>query len=773
MGVLCGIVPTTNPTSTAIFKCLLSLKTRNGIVLAPHPRASKCTIAAAKCVRDAAVAAGAPEDIITFIENPTKEETFDLMRKSDMIIATGGPAMVRSSYSSGTPAIGVGAGNTPALIDEDADISMAVNYILLSKTFDLGVICASEQAVVVLGSVADAFLEEIQHRGAVVLDSDDVERVRQGLFVKGRLNPDTVGRTPYDLARMFGLKNEHITENTRLLLTPVDTVGPSEVLSGEKLCPILAYYRADTFDIALDTANDLVENGGAGHTSVIYSNNAEHIRKWEDTIQTVRMLVNMPSSQGAIGDIYNNLDPSLTLGCGSFGHTSVSNNVQASHLLNFKVVAKRRENMMWFRVPERIYFKEGALNVALRELSGRKRAFIVTDRPILDMGYVDEVQNILDDIGCQSMVYYHVHPDPDIDSIRKGAKELEEYGADVIIALGGGSPMDAAKIMWLLYADPKFSFEGVATRFMDIRKRIYEVTPNLQEKALLVCIPTTSGTGSEVTPFSVVTDSATHAKYPLADYALTPSMAIVDPNLIYKMPRTLTANGGIDAVTHALESYVSAYATDYTRGLSLQALHLLFEFLPRAYEHGASDREARQKVHDAATIAGMAFANAFLGICHSMAHKLGARFNLAHGLANALMISHVIKFNSEEAPYKVVGFAQYKKMHAAEDYARLASSLGFADKSMSTREQVASLIRQVEVLKSSIGIPPSIKQALEGKVTQAEFLDAVDELSENAFDDQCTGTNPRAPLIKDLRELMVDAWDGMSEEKIRAWVESE
>ena len=773
MGVLCGIVPTTNPTSTAIFKCLLALKTRNGIVLAPHPRASGCTIAAAKIVRDAAVAAGAPENIISFVENPSKDETFELMRKSDMIIATGGPAMVRSSYSSGTPAIGVGAGNTPALIDDDADIEMAVNYILLSKTFDLGVICASEQAVVVLDGVAAAFLDEIQRRGAVVLGPADVERVRKGLFVDGRLNADTVGRTPFDLAKMFGLENEHIDENTRLLLTPVDAVGPDEVLSGEKLCPILALYVSKTFDNALETANSLVENGGAGHTSVIYSNNIEHIRKWEDRIKTVRMLVNMPSSQGAIGDLYNNLDPSLTLGCGSFGHNSVSNNVQAKHLLNVKTVAKRRENMLWFRVPPRIYFKEGSLNVALRDLVGCKRAFIVTDRPILDMGYVEEVQDILDDIGCQSQVFYHVHPDPDIDSIRAGAKELEEYGADVIIALGGGSPMDAAKIMWLLYADPQFSFEGVATRFMDIRKRIYEVPPDLSSKALLVCIPTTSGTGSEVTPFSVVTDSRTHVKYPLADYSLTPSMAIIDPNLIYGMPKTLTANGGIDAVTHALESLVSAYATDYTRGLSLQALQLLFEYLPRAYEHGAADREAREKVHNAATIAGMAFANAFLGICHSMAHKLGARFNIAHGLANALMISHVILYNAEEAPYKVVGFAQYKKAHAGEDYANLALTLGFAKKDMSQRERVACLVRHVEDLKASIGIPASIKEALEGKVTYDEFIKSLDELAENAFDDQCTGTSPRSPLIADLARLLRDAWDGIDEAKITAWVAEE
>lgn len=772
MGVLCGIVPCTNPTSTAIFKCLLALKTRNGIVLAPHPRASACTIAAARVVHDAAVAAGAPPNIISWIENPTKDETFELMKQSDMIIATGGPAMVHSSYSSGTPAIGVGAGNTPALIDEDADVGMAVNYILLSKTFDQGVICASEQAVVVLERVVPAFLHEIKHRGGVVLTPDDVDRVRRGLFVDGRLNPDTVGRAPYDLALMFGLEgvqNGQITEHTRLLLTPIDSVGPDEPLSGEKLCPILAMYTAESFDGALETADRLVRNGGEGHTSVIYSNNIEHIRAWENRIKTVRMLVNMPSSQGAIGDIFNNLDPSLTLGCGSFGHNSISSNVQASHLLNYKTVANRRENMLWFRIPPKIYFKAGALNVALRDLAGRKRAFIVSDRPLLDLGYVNEVQGILEEIGCASQVYYHVNPDPDIESIRAGAAELESYGADVIVAIGGGSPMDAAKIMWLLYTKPDFSFEGVSTRFLDIRKRIYEV-PDLSEKALLVCIPTTSGTGSEVTPFSVVTDAQTHVKYPLADYALTPSMAIIDPDLVRNMPKSLTANGGIDAVTHALESYVSAYATDYTRGLSLQALHLLFEYLPRAYDDGRNDGQAREKTHNAATIAGMAFANAFLGICHSCAHKLGSRFGIAHGLANALMISRVIMYNSEDAAYKVVGFAQYKQMHAADDYGELAVALGFVSAKKSQRERVAALVRQVESLKASIGIPSSMKAVLEPKVSKQEYEDAVDVLAEQAFDDQCTGTNPRAPLIKDLRQLMLDAWDPLEEQDIKAWV---
>lgn len=766
MGVLCGIVPTTNPTSTAIFKCLLALKTRNGIVLAPHPRASKCTIAAATIVHDAAVRAGAPPGIIGWIEHPSKDETFQLMKSDDisMIIATGGPGMVKASYSSGTPALGVGAGNTPAIIDSCADIHMAVNYILLSKTFDNGVICASEQAAVVLDDVYDQFRHEMSRRGGCLLSEEDTERVRRGLFTEdGRLNPDTVGKPAYELATLFGLEAK-VDENTRLLVCPVESVGPEEVLSSEKLCPVLGLYRAPSFEQALEVANNLVENGGKGHTSVIYSNNRDHILAWENTIKTVRMLVNMPSSQGAIGDLYNNLDPSLTLGCGSYGNTSVSTNVQCKHLLNFKTVAKRRENMLWFRVPPQIYFKEGCLGVALRDLKGKKRAFIVTDRPLYEMGYVDEVVSVLESIHCHSQIFYHVNPDPDIQTIEAGAKELMDYQADVIIALGGGSPMDAAKIMWLMYEKPDTEFEGLSTRFMDVRKRIYDFPADLGSKARLVCIPTTSGTGSEVTPFSVVTDSLSGTKYPLADYALTPSMAIIDPALIMDMPPTLTANGGIDAVTHALESYVSAYATDYTRGLSLQALHLLFEFLPRAYRLGAKDREAREKTHNAATIAGMAFANAFLGICHSMAHKLGAKFNIAHGLANALMISHVILYNATDAPYKVVGFAQYKEAHARDDYAQLAVLLGFANTGIHQEEQVVSLVRNIEALKANIGIPACIKDALRDRVTFEEYEKALDELAENAFDDQCTGTNPRAPLIADLRKMMLEAWEPVTEE---------
>lgn len=766
MGVLCGIVPTTNPTSTAIFKCLLALKTRNGIVLAPHPRASDCTIAAAKIVHDAAVRAGAPPGIIGWVEHPSKDETFQLMKSDDvsMIIATGGPAMVKASYSSGTPALGVGAGNTPAIIDSCAEVHMAVNYILLSKTFDNGVICASEQAAVVLDDVYEEFTNEMTRRGGCLLSEADTERVRHGLFSDdGHLNSNTVGKTAFELATMFELEAP-VDQNTRLLLCPLDLVGPEEVLSSEKLCPILGLYRAPSFDEALNIANNLVENGGKGHTSVIYSNNRDHIVAWENTIKTVRMLVNMPSSQGAIGDLYNNLDPSLTLGCGSYGNTSVSTNVQCKHLLNFKTVAKRRENMLWFRVPPQIYFKEGCLGVALRDLKGKKRAFIVTDRPLYELGYVDEVVGVLESIHCHSQIFYHVKPDPDIETIEAGAKELADYQADVIIALGGGSPMDAAKIMWLLYEKPDTKFEGLSTRFMDVRKRIYEFPADLGSKARLVCIPTTSGTGSEVTPFSVVTDKISGTKYPLADYALTPNMAIIDPALIMNMPRTLTANGGIDAVTHALESYVSAYATDYTRGLSLQALHLLFEYLPRAYRLGAEDREAREKTHNAATIAGMAFANAFLGICHSMAHKLGAKFGIAHGLANALMISHVIMYNATDAPYKVVGFAQYKEAHARDDYAQLAVLLGFSNTNVSENEQVVSLVRNIEALKASIGIPACIKDVVRAEITFEEYELALDELAENAFDDQCTGTNPRAPLIADLREMMLQAWEPVTED---------
>ncbi|KAI8114179.1 hypothetical protein M9434_002305 [Picochlorum sp. BPE23] len=766
MGVLCGIVPTTNPTSTAIFKCLLALKTRNAIVLAPHPRASDCTIAAAKIVHDAAVKAGAPPGIIGWIEHPSKDETFQLMKspKVSMIIATGGPAMVHSSYSSGTPAIGVGAGNTPAIVDSCADIHMAVNYILLSKTFDNGVICASEQAAVVLENVYDAFKFEMERRGAHILSESDTEKVRQGLFPDGRMNADAVGKSAYELAQLFGLDGD-ITDHTRLLIAPIDHVGGDEVLSSEKLCPILGLFCAKTFDDALEIANNLVENGGKGHTSVIYSNNRKHIEAWENTIQTVRMLVNMPSSQGAIGDLYNNLDPSLTLGCGSYGNTSVSTNVGPKHLLNFKTVAQRRENMLWFRVPPKVYFKEGCLEVALRELQGKKRAFIVTDKPLYDLGYVDKVVSILESIHVHAQIFYHVKPDPDIETIQAGAKELSDYQADAIIALGGGSPMDAAKIMWLLYEYPDTKFEGLATRFMDIRKRVYDF-PDLGAKAPLICIPTTSGTGSEVTPFSVVTDGATGSKYPLADYSLTPNMAIIDPQLVKHMPKSLTANGGIDAVTHALESYVSAYATDYTRGLSLQALHLLFQYLPRAYKLGPEDPEAREKTHNAATIAGMAFANAFLGICHSMAHKLGARFDIAHGLANALMISHVILYNATDAPYKVVAFAQYKESHARDDYAQLATLLDCqgAKATNSKIEQVVCLVKEVEKIKASIGIPTCMKDAIGDRVSFEEYEEALVKLAEDAFDDQCTGTNPRYPLIEDLRQMMLAAWEPLDYE---------
>jgi len=761
MGVLCGIVPTTNPTSTAIFKCLLALKTRNAIILAPHPRASDCTIAAAKIVHDAAVQAGAPAGIIGWIEHPNKDETFQLMKSPSvaLILATGGPGMVRASYSTGHPAIGVGAGNTPAIIDSTADIHMAANYILLSKTFDNGVICASEQAVVVLSDIYESFCQEIVHRGAHILSESDAEKLRAGLFQDGRLNADAVGKSAYDLAQMFGIEAD-ITPSTRLLLAEVNEVGSSEVLSSEKLCPVLALYCAKNFEEALETANDLVENGGQGHTSVIYSNVQEHILAWERKLKTVRMLVNMPSSQGAIGDLYNfHLDPSLTLGCGSFGQTSVSNNVGPKHLLNFKTVAERRENMLWFKLPPKIYFKGGSMEVALKELKGKKRAFIVTDKPLYDLGYVDKVVEILDTVSVHSQIFYHVEPDPNIEAIEAGAKELREYQADAIIALGGGSPMDAAKIMWLLYEFPETKFEGMATRFMDIRKRVYEF-PDLGTKCPLICIPTTSGTGSEVTPFSVVTDQVTGAKYPLADYALTPSMAIIDPDLVNHMPKSLTANGGIDAVTHALESYVSAYATDYTRGLSLQALHLLFEFLPRAYKEGANDRLAREKTHNAATIAGMAFANAFLGICHSMAHKLGARFDIPHGLANALMISHVVLYNATDSPYKVATFPQYKEAHAQEDYAALADLLNVpgAARAKSKTGKVVALVKAIESLKRSIDIPTCIRDVL-GEERKEEFLESLSVLSEDAFDDQCTGTNPRYPLIQDLHAMFEAAWE--------------
>uniref|UniRef100_A0A7R9YRG3 alcohol dehydrogenase n=1 Tax=Chlamydomonas euryale TaxID=1486919 RepID=A0A7R9YRG3_9CHLO len=711
VGVVAGVVPTTNPTSTAIFKSLLALKTRNALVLSPHPRAAKCTIAAAKIVLDAAVKAGAPPGIIGWIEKPTLVVSQALMTAPEisLILATGGPGMVKAAYSSGHPSVGVGAGNTPAVIDDTANIEAAVSSIMLSKTFDNGVICASEQSVVVQANVYDKVKAEFKKRGAYFLTDAEKDKVRAKVIIDGRLNADIVGQSIPNLSKIFGISPP---PGTKVIIGEVERVGHDEALSEEKLCPVLAFYKAPTFEACVDTADKLVRFAGAGHTSVLYTNplNKAHIHHFSSTVNTVRMLINTPAAQGAIGDLYNfHLDPSLTLGCGSWGSTSVSTNVGPMQLLNIKSVTERRENMLWFRVPPKVYFKAGCLEVALGDLRGKKRAFIVTDKPLFDLGYCDQVTRVLDEINVSHQVFYHVTPDPTLQCIEAGLKEMEEFRPDVIIALGGGSPMDAAKVMWLMYEVPETKFEGLAMRFMDIRKRVYEL-PQGRRESTMVCIPTTSGTGSEVTPFSVVTDEKTGMKYPIADYFLTPRMAIVDPQLVINMPKTLTAWGGIDALTHALESYVSIFATEYTKGLSREAIILLFKYLPRAYNNGPNDLQAREKVHYAATIAGMAFANAFLGVCHSMAHKIGSRYHVPHGLANALLITHVVRYNATDVPFKQAAFPQYEYPRAKEDYAEIADMLNLPG--ATNDDKVISLIGAIEDLKGQLEIPSTIKEAM-------------------------------------------------------------
>ncbi|MEC4895853.1 MAG: bifunctional acetaldehyde-CoA/alcohol dehydrogenase [Oscillatoria sp. PMC 1051.18] len=757
VGILAGIVPTTNPTSTAIFKALIALKTRNAIIFSPHPRAKKCTVAAAKIVLEAAVAAGAPEDIIGWIDEPTLPISQAFMQHPDinLILATGGPGMVKAAYSSGKPSLGVGAGNTPAVIDETADIRVAVSSILLSKTFDNGMICASEQAVVVVDEVYEAVKQEFSDRGAYFLNSEEADRVRGVLLKEGRLNAAIVGQPVTKIAELAGLE---VAEGTKVLIGEAEEVSVNEPFAYEKLSPVLGMYRLPDFHTAVATARELIAFGGRGHTSVLYTApaNEDRILYFESQLPTGRVLINTPSSQGAIGDLYNfKLDPSLTLGCGTWGGNSVSENVSVHHLLNIKTVSERRENMLWFRVPPKIYFKYGCLPVALRDLVGKKRAFLITDKPLFDMGMLKQVTEILDEIGIEHLVFYDVKPDPDLTTINKGVAAINNFQPDVMIAFGGGSPMDAAKIMWLMYENPEVEFEGIATRFMDIRKRVYELPP-LGNKAIMVAIPTTSGTGSEVTPFAVVTDDRTGIKYPLADYALTPHIAIVDPELVLNMPKKLTAYGGIDALTHALEAYVSVLATEFTEGLALEAIALLMKYLPRSYQKGADDPVAREKVHYAATIAGMAFANAFLGICHSMAHKLGSTFHLPHGLANALMISHVIRYNATDAPFKQAIFPQYEYPHAKERYAKIADHLHLGGDTID--EKIEKLVEAVENLKQQVEIPLTIKEALHGE--DREFYEQLEELSEQAFDDQCTGANPRYPLIRDLKELFVLAYQG-------------
>jgi len=757
VGLLAGIVPVTNPTSTTIFKALITLKTRNGIIFSPHPRAKQCTIAAAKVVREAAEAAGAPVGLIGWIDEPTIELSQALMQHPEvkLILATGGPGMVKAAYSSGHPSLGVGAGNTPAVIDASADIPMAVSSILLSKTFDNGMICASEQAVVVVDAIYEQVKAEFGHRGAYILDPEQIEAVRRILLKDGRLNPAIVGQSVQTIAALAGIQ---VPEGTKLLIGEVEKVGPEEPFSYEKLAPVLALYRANDFHSAVDVAVQLVNFGGRGHTSVLYTDpaNRDDIAYFENALQTGRVLINTPSSQGAIGDLYNfKLDPSLTLGCGTWGGNSISENVGPRHLLNIKTVTQRRENMLWFRIPPKVYFKPGCLPIALRELAGKKRAFLVTDKPLFELGILHPITQVLDEIRVSWDVYHDVEPDPTLSNVNRGLEQLRQFQPDVIIAVGGGSPMDAAKVMWLMYEQPQVEFDGLAMRFMDIRKRVYELPP-LGQKAQLICIPTTSGTGSEVTPFAVVTDDRVGIKYPLADYALTPTMAIVDPDLTLKMPKKLTAYGGIDALTHALEAYVSVMASDFTDGLALQAIKLLMTYLPRAYEKGAADPEAREKVHYAATIAGMAFANAFLGVCHSLAHKLGSTFHLPHGLANALMITHVIRYNATDAPFKQAIFPQYRYPNAKHRYAEIADylQLGGADDD----EKVMRLIEAIEELKRKLGIPATIREALGEK--EREFYDRLEAMAEQAFDDQCTGANPRYPLIQDMKELYVLAYRG-------------
>jgi acetaldehyde dehydrogenase / alcohol dehydrogenase len=757
IGIIAAVIPTTNPTSTAIFKSLISLKTRNAIIFSPHPRAKKSTIAAAKIVLEAAIKAGAPENIIGWIDEPSVELSRIVMTQADLTLATGGPGMVRSAYSSGKPAIGVGAGNTPAIIDETAHIKMAVNSILLSKTFDNGVICASEQSVIVVDEVYAQVKKEFEDRGAYILKGKEVDKVKNIILVNGALNAEIVGQSAFRIAELAGVS---VPETAKILIGEVESVELEEPFSHEKLSPLLAMYRAKDFDQALIKAVRLVELGGFGHTSVLYTDqvkSAERVAKFGAALKTGRTIINMPSSQGAIGDIYNfRLAPSLTLGCGTWGGNSVSENVGVKHLLNIKSVAERRENMLWFRVPEKIYFKYGCLPVALRELKtlGKKKAFIVTDKVLYNLGFVHIIEKVLEEIGIDFKVFFDVAPDPTLATARRGAEEMISFQPDTIIALGGGSPMDAAKIMWVLYEHPDVKFEDLAMRFMDIRKRVYPF-PKMGEKAMMVAITTTAGSGSEVTPFAVITDEKTGVKYPLADYELTPDMAIIDAELMMNMPKSLTSAGGIDALTHALEAYVSVLASEYTNGLALEAIRLIFKYLPDAYNEGTTNIKAREKMAHAATIAGMAFANAFLGISHSLAHKLGAMHHLAHGVANGLLINEVIRFNAVDNPRKQAAFPQYKYPNAKWRYARIADYLNLGGSS--DDEKIELLIQAIEDLKAKVGIPKSIKEA---GVSEISFYATLDEMAEQAFDDQCTGANPRYPLISELKQMYINAFEG-------------
>jgi len=756
LGVIAGIVPTTNPTSTAIFKSLIALKTRNAIIFSPHPRAKKSTIAAAKIVLDAAVAAGAPENIIGWIDTPTVELSNMLMKHEDVdtILATGGPGMVKAAYSSGKPALGVGPGNTPVVIDETADIKTAVSSILMSKTFDNGVICASEQSIVVVSEIYDQVKEELKYRGAYILSDKEKEKVGKTIMPEGRLNAAIVGQSAYTIAKMAGVK---VPEKAKVLVGEIKEIKAEDPFAHEKLSPCIGLYKAENFEDAVEAAYTLIEMGGAGHTSVLHTDarKKDRIDQFAKRLHTGRVLINMPASQGAIGDLYNfNTEPSLTLGCGSWGENAVSENVGVKHLLNYKTVAERRENMLWFKVPPRVYFKRGATDLALREFVDKKRAFIVTDRYLFNSGTIYSVTDVLESMGIDYQIFFDVKPDPTIQTVMDALSMVKTYEPDLIIALGGGSPIDAAKILWLMYELPDTSFEDLAMRFMDIRKRIYDL-PILGKKAQLVAIPTTSGTGSEVTPFAVITDEKTHIKYPIADYSLTPYMAIIDPNYVDSMPKGLCAASGIDALTHALEAYVSAMATNFTNSPALEASKLIFRYLRRSYNEGSNDPVAREKMHYASTLAGMAFANAFLGLCHSMAHKLGAAFNIPHGIANALLINQIIKYNSTDCPNKQCAFPQYKYPNAKTKYGQVADELNLGGNT--DDEKVENLINAITELKKDINIPLSIKDA---GVSEKDFYEKLDEMVELAFDDQCTGANPAYPLMSEIREIYIKAFNG-------------
>ena len=758
IGVIAAVIPTTNPTSTAIFKTLLALKTRNGIIISPHPRAKKSTIEAARIVLEAAVKAGAPEGIIAWIDVPSLELTNLLMQSADIILATGGPGMVKAAYSSGKPALGVGAGNTPAVIDETADIVLAVNSIIHSKTFDNGMICASEQSVIVSDKIYEQVRNEFMKRGCYLLNAEQTEKVRKTIIINGALNAKIVGQSAYTIAKLAGID---VDENIKILVGEVESVELSEEFAHEKLSPVLAMYKASSFDDALSKAYRLIEDGGLGHTSSLYINTVtekEKIEKFYNTMKTCRVLINTPSSQGGIGDIYNfKLAPSLTLGCGSWGGNSVSENVGVKHLINIKTVAERRENMLWFRAPEKVYLKRGCLPVALEELKnvmGKKRVFIVTDTFLYENGYTKVVTDKLDEMGIVHETFFDVAPDPTLACAKEGAKLIDAFKPDCIIAVGGGSAMDAAKIMWVMYEHPDIDFLDMAMRFMDIRKRVYTF-PKMGEKAYFIAVPTSAGTGSEVTPFAVITDETTGQKYPLADYELLPKMAIVDANLMMNAPKGLTSASGADALVHAIEAYASMMATEFTDGLAIEAIKTIFEYLPRAYENGANDPEAREKMANAATMAGMAFANAFLGICHSMGHKLGAYHHLPHGITVSLVLDEVMRFNSAEIPHKMGTFPQYDHPHTLRRYAEIAEALNIGG--ANDYEKMENLIRKIDELKERIGIKKTIRDY---GIDEQDFLATLDEMSEKAFDDQCTGANPRYPLISELKDIYLKTYYG-------------